>query len=115
MFGSNRVLDVRSTGPRSVVGLKTDRINDEAVVVRLFDEIDQYLRGGPCDVLVIDIEGIQSLPSGFIGHLVNLRRQVRVELVNVSEYVQLVLETSQLTKLFTPASDATKSGDSHEE
>lgn len=110
MFASNRVLDVRTSGPRSVVGLKSDRLSDESVIERLFDEIDQYLRGGPCDVLVIDVDGIQSLPSSLIGHLVDLRKRIRVELINTSEYVQLVLETSRLTKLFAPQPESAGSG-----
>lgn len=103
MFENYRVLDVQKTGPCSVVALKSDRLSDVTVVERLFDEIDQYLRSGECEVLVIDIDGIQTLPSSFLGRLVDLRRRVKVELKNPSDYVTLVLETAQLDKLFAAA------------
>lgn len=102
MPDSYRLLDVQQTGPRCVVGLKSDRVSDETVIMQLFDEFDHLLRTENCDVLVIDIAGLQSLPSSFIGHLVNLRRRIRIELDNPSDYVQLVLETSRLSKLFEP-------------
>lgn len=102
MFATNRVLDVRVTGARSIVGLKSDRLSDESVIERLFDEVDQFLRGGHCEVLVFDLAGIQALPSSLLGRLVDLRKRVRIELMHTSEYVQLVLETSRLTQFFEP-------------
>lgn len=103
MSESYRVLDIRQTGTRSIVGLKSDRIGDESVVQRIFDELDRFLRSSDCEVLVIDVANLRSLPSAFIGQLVSLRRRVRIELQNVDEYVQLVLETARLSKLFEPA------------
>lgn len=100
MFESYRVLDVRQSGEHSLVGLKSDRVSDETVTARLFDEVDRFLRGGRCDVLTMDLAGIEALPSSFVGRLVDLRRRVNVKLINVSDYVQLVLETSQLSRLF---------------
>jgi anti-anti-sigma regulatory factor len=101
-----RVVDVRQSGPRTLVGLKSDRLNDETLVQRLFDELDQLVRTSGCEVLVVDIEGVRLLPSSFIGQLVSLRRRVKIELLNTGEYVQLVLQTARLNKLFEPAADS---------
>jgi len=105
MADSNRVVEVRQSGPRTLVALKSDRLNDEMVVQRLFDELDHLVRSNGCDELAVDLEGIHLLPSNFIGQLVSLRRRVKIELVNTSEYVQLVLQTARLSKLFDPAAD----------
>lgn len=106
MADSYQVVEVRESGPRALVGLKTDRLGDESLLQRLFDELDQLVRSSGCEVLVIDLEGIRLLPSSFIGQLVSLRRRVRIELVNTSEYVELVLQTARLSKLFEPAADS---------
>jgi anti-anti-sigma regulatory factor len=105
MTESYRVVDVRESGPRTLVGLKSDRLGDETLVQRLFDELDQLVRSSGCEVLVIDLEGVTLLPSSFIGQLVSLRRRVKIELSNTGEYVGLVLETARLSKLFEPAAD----------
>jgi anti-anti-sigma regulatory factor len=105
MTDSYQVVEIRQSGPQALVGLKSDRLNDETLVQRLFDELDQLVRSSGCEVLVIDVEGVTLLPSSFIGQLVSLRRRIRIELVNTSEYVQLVLETARLNKLFEPATD----------
>lgn len=103
MADSYRMVEVRERGPRTVMGLKSDRLSDESVLQRLFDELDQLVRSSGCEVLVIDIEGLRSLPSSLIGQLVSLRRRIPIELINAGEYVQLVLETARLSRLFEPA------------
>lgn len=105
MTDSSRLVDVQQSGPRTLVGLKSDRLSDETLVQRLFDELDRLVRSTGCEVLAIDLDGIRLLPSNFIGQLVSLRRRVKIELVNTSEYVQLVLQTARLSKLFDPAAD----------
>jgi anti-sigma B factor antagonist len=112
MTDSFQVVDVRETGPRSMVGLKSDRLSDESIVQRLFDELDQLVRTSGCEVLAIDLEGIRLLPSHFIGQLVSLRRRVRIELLNTSEYVGLVLQTARLSKLFEATADSEPVSDS---
>lgn len=101
------VLEVRQTGSRCVVGLRTTNVQNPATMNQILQDLEQIQQDFPCEVLALDIQGVQALPSYLVGHLVALRKHVRIELLNTNESVRPVLEAARLTKVFDlPDADA---------
>lgn len=95
-----RVIEVKQMGRSPIVAFRVADPADEATGVAFVDEINHVIRETGCRTLTLDLSGLKTVRSSFLGHLVALRRRVKIRLRNASEYVRLVLQTSQFDKLF---------------
>ena len=65
------------------------------------DHLDKIIEARHTTILIFDLAGITGLPSDMLGVLVGLqRRKIEIRLFNITKEVQLILETTNLDKLF---------------
>ena len=107
-------LDVTRQGPAMVV-----RMVGSAGMEQLDLIHDEFQSVASTDInrVVIDLSQLQFITSGALGQLITLRKGVgahggSVILVNPSPCVRNVLETTQLTKLFTICQSVSEAVDS---
>jgi anti-sigma B factor antagonist len=95
------VLKVYQTGPLTVVGFGGDDVPDEVCIAAYREQLLALVKQHECRVLAFDLSGVKLVPSGMLGVLVTLRKQVeKVEIYNASPDVQDVLRLTNLITLF---------------
>ena len=95
------VLKVYQTGELTVVGFGGLDVPDDVCIAahrtQLVDLIVQY----NCKVMAFDLTGVKLMPSGMLGVLASIRKQVEhVELYNPSPDVMEVLRVTHFDRLF---------------
>ena len=65
------------------------------------DHLDKIIEARNTKTLIFDLAGITGLPSDMLGVLVGLqRRNIEIRLFNVTTEVRVILETTNLERLF---------------
>ena len=65
------------------------------------DHLDKIIEARHTNKLIFDLAGITGLPSDMLGVLVGLqRRKIEIRLFNVTNEVRLIVETTNLKRLF---------------
>jgi hypothetical protein len=107
--GNSSIFTVKEPGDRTVVGLRDWPSLREmffspeqpALLVRMRTELEGLVTESQCKVVTIDLAPVDFLPSVFLGQLVEIhRRGVTVELLNPSQVVREMLESTKLNELF---------------
>ncbi|ODA29325.1 STAS domain-containing protein [Planctopirus hydrillae] len=97
----NDVLQVYQTGALTVVGFGGQDVPDEVCIASYREQLRKLLEDNTCSVLAFDCSGVKLMPSGMLGLLTTLRKQVdRIELYNPSEDIQQVLRLTNLLPMF---------------
>lgn len=95
------VLKIYEAGPLTVVGFAGKDCPDEVCIAAYRDQLMRLIDEVRCEVLAVDLTGVQLVPSGMLGLLTSLRKRVqRLELYNPSEDVRDVLRLTKLDQLF---------------
>lgn len=106
----SEVLQVYQTGQLTVVGFGGQDVPDEVCIAAYREQLAKLLSENTCSVLAFDCSGVKLMPSGMLGLLTTLRKQVdRIELYNPSEDIQDVLRMTNLLPMFEVRSVAVSS------
>ena len=96
-----QVLKVYQTGELTVVGFGGRDVPDEVCISSYREQLFRMVEEYKCKVLAFDLTGVTLIPSGMLGVLTSLRKQVdRIELYNPSADVREVLQMTRLEQLF---------------
>ena len=96
-----RVLEVYKAGKLTVVGFGGEAILDRISVADYRDEIESLISEHGCEVLAFDLTGVKLMPSGMLGLLASLHKQLGVEvhLYNPNREIREVLEIMKLDRV----------------
>ena len=98
---SLRQFEIYQPGPLTVIGFGNRNRLDQLDVAECRDEVFELIQVQRCKTLAIDLTGIQTIPSGFLGLLVAVhQRGTSVCLFNPSDELREVLEITKLDRLF---------------
>jgi anti-sigma B factor antagonist len=93
--------EVYEPGPLTVIGFGTRDTLDQFDLAACRNEVFDLIRDHHCQMLAIDLTGIQIIPSGLLGLLVSVHQQeISVCLFNPSEDLREVLQITKLDRLF---------------
>jgi anti-anti-sigma regulatory factor len=98
------VFVVKETGERPVIAFRDwDVVRhrlfylEEAYVAGVKKEVEQLFANNRCDVVAIDMAGVDVVPSTFLAVLVALSAgELRIELLNASKSFLRLLETTKI-------------------
>lgn len=94
-------LEVYEPGPLTVIGFGTRYTLEQFDLAACRTDVFNLIRDHHCQVLAIDLTGIQIIPSGLLGLLVSVHQQeISVCLFNPSEDLREVLQITKLDRLF---------------
>ena len=96
-----RILEVYKAGKLTVVGFGGEAILDRISVADYRDEIGSLINEHHCEVLAFDLTGVKLIPSGMLGLLSSLHKQLGVEvhLYNPNRDIRDVLEIMKLGRV----------------
>jgi anti-sigma B factor antagonist len=93
--------EVYEPGPLTVIGFGTRDMLDQFDLAACRGDVFDLIRDYRCQMLAIDLTGIQIIPSGLLGLLVSVHQQeISVCLFNPSEDLREVLQITKLDRLF---------------
>lgn len=95
------LLKIYEIGPVTVVGFSGEDVPSEVCVAGYREELLKLLDEHPIQTLAFDLTGVKLMPSGMLGLLSSLRKQVdNIEIYNASPDVREVLKITRLDQLF---------------
>lgn len=95
------VLEVYQVGELTVVGFGGRDVPDEVCIAAYRDQLKRLIEQHKCQTLAFDCTGVKLMPSGMLGLLTSLRKQVgKIELYNPSVDVVAVLKVTNLLPFF---------------
>jgi anti-anti-sigma factor len=96
-----RILEVYKAGKLTVVGFGGEAVLDRVSVSDYRDEIESLINEHRCEVLAFDLTGVKLIPSGMLGLLASLHKQLEVEvhLYNPNRDIREVLEIMKLDRV----------------
>lgn len=95
------VLQVYASGPVTVIGFGGIDVPDEVSIAAYREQLLQLVKNTGCHTLAIDLTGVKLIPSGMLGVLVTLKKEVeQIELYNASEDIRDVLRITNLQSMF---------------
>ncbi len=97
----SRILEVYKAGELTVVGFGSESVLDRINVTQCRDEISKLIKKHHCKVFAIDLTNVKLLPSGMIGLLASLHKQlgVDVHIYNPCRDIRDVLEIMKLDRI----------------
>ena len=101
MAPEQRILEVYKAGKLTVVGFGGEAILDRINVTQCRDEIAALIKQHRCEELAFDLTGVKLVPSGMLGLLASLHKQLTVEvhLYNPNRDIRDVLEIMKLDRI----------------
>lgn len=94
-------LIVYQAGELTVIGFGNRDVPDEVCVARYRDALLRIIQEHRCQQLAFDLTGVRMMPSGMLGLLTTLRKQVNsIELYNASKDIRDTLTLTKLDRLF---------------
>ena len=95
------ILEVYKAGKLTVIGFGGEAILDRISVSDYRDEIETLISRHHCEVLAFDLTGVKLVPSGMLGLLASLHKQLGVEvhLYNPNRDIRDVLEIMKLDRV----------------
>ncbi|MEX0703552.1 MAG: STAS domain-containing protein [Planctomycetales bacterium] len=99
---SLRPLQVYDVGPPLVIGFDGRAIPDDLCLTEHRAELGRLIEAHGCRQIAFDLSDVKYLPSGMLGLLVSLTRElgVEVQLFNPSPDVRETLEITKLDRQF---------------
>jgi anti-anti-sigma factor len=99
---NSKSVEVYETGRLTVLGFGGREVLDHIDVAECRNEIAELVKENDCEVLAIDMTGVQWVPSGLLGLLASLRQLgVEVHIYNPSADVDEVLDITRLNRVIT--------------